>query len=288
MKTNIFRTKMARAAVIGAIACLGVAFPAGAYTSIVLPQPGATGADKSPDLSSAANSVVRMYKAGVGKDMIVNYVKNGASPYRLNADGIIYLHTIGVPPDITEAMIERDGQVQQQQAMQQFYQQQQQMAAAAAVPGYTPQYPTSAIPPTTPAPVVTTMGSTYPYYADLDDNLYDYGYPYYGYGGYYGIGLYGNPGWGWGHYGYGFRGGFPRVGFRSGFGGIGFRGGFSGAGFHGFTGGGFRGGGFHGGFHGGFGGGGFHGGFGGGGHGGFAGGGHGGFGGGGHGGGGHR
>ncbi|HEX3719633.1 MAG TPA: hypothetical protein VH595_16900 [Verrucomicrobiae bacterium] len=217
---------------------------------------GACGAAPAPPLSSSASEVVKMYQGGVGKDMILNYVNQGLLPYNLNGDAIIYLHNLGMPEEITQAMILRDGQERQQRAMQGYYQQQQQMTAAMAAQNYPAQSGATVVNPVTPAPSVTVIGSE-PYYGDY----YDYGYPYYGWGypGYgYGYGYYGWPrgGWGWGR-GLGWG--------RSGFGG--FRGGFGHAGFRGGFGGGFRGGGFHGGF----GGGGFHGGFGGG-HGGFGGG----------------
>jgi hypothetical protein len=215
----------------------------------------------APALAPGVSQVVKMYQGGIHKDVILNYINNTAAPCRLDADGILYLQSAGVPQEITQALITRDGQLQQLAMAN---------AAAMAASGQAAYGTQNAqvVTPTTPPPDVSDYGDYggYPFYS---------GYPYYPYYGYpYFYGAYGWPGWGWGYYGRGFRGyggfrgGFPAV--RGGFGGFhgGFRGGF----------GGFRGGGVHAAFAG-------RGGFGGG-HGGFSGG-HGGFGGG-HGGGGHR
>jgi hypothetical protein len=184
-----------------------------------------------PALNYGVSEVVKMYQGGINKDIIVNYINSTALPYRLSADGIIYLQSLGMPQEITKAMLQRDGQLQQQgaQQYQQYYQQQ-------PTPGPVPppngaveaQPPVQVMAPSTPPPTVTVVGSD-------DYPVYDYGYPYYS-------------GYGWPYY----YGGPVVIG---GFGG--FRGGFHG----GF-------GGFHGGFGGFHGGGGFGGGHGGGGHGG--------------------
>jgi hypothetical protein len=199
-----------------------------------------------PVLSPGTREVVKLYQAGISKDIIENYINNSAQPYHLNADAIIYLHNMGVPEELTQNMIERDGHAQQQ-----YYRQQQQLAAMAAQNGamaaqngaMAAQSPPPVVTPATPAPDVTVIGSDYPAY-----DYSDYGYPYYG--GYYGWPVaagWGWGGWGWGHGGFrggvgGFHGGFGRGGFG------GARGGFGGGGFHG--GGGFaHGGGGHGGGH---------------------------------------
>jgi hypothetical protein len=203
-------------------------------------QATASGGVQGPTLPYGANEVLKLYKGGVSKDVIINYIDSTVMPYHLTADGIIYLQTVGVPQEITQAMILRDGQLRQQFS-QQYYQQQMAAANAAATAQGSAQVAT----PATPAPDATVVGgSDYP-------NYYDYGYPgYYGYGWpYYGWPLGFGGGWGWGGYG-GFRGGYG--GFHGGYGGFrggvgGFRGGVGG--FHG--GGAIRGGGFHGGFGGG-------------------------------------
>jgi hypothetical protein len=191
----------------------------------------------SPALSYGAGEVVKMYQSGINKDVIVNYINIATLPYHLNADGIIHLQSLGIPQEITQAMLQHDGQLQQQRAMPQYYQQPQAVAPYGAVAAQAP-----VVLPTTPAPAVTVIGdSDYPYYDYGSPYFYGYGWPYYGIGGGWGWG-----GWGWRRGGYGgFRGGHG--GFRGGGGFGGFRGGGGMGGFHG-------GGGFGGGGHGGGGG----------------------------------
>ena len=219
--------------------------PAAGVAQASPPSPGGVsqgpGASQAPSLPYGAGEVVKMYQGGINKDVIVNYVNSTALPYHLNADGIIYLQTLGMPQEITKAMIVRDGQLQQQQANQQAYQQPiyQQQPMPGAMPGpYGPygnaaaQPPVQVVTPTTSAPDVTVIGSDYPYYG-YGYPYYSYGWPYYGYYGYgwpWGIGW----GWGWGHGGY--RGGYG--GYRGGYGGYhggvgGFHGGVGVGGFHG-------------------------------------------------------
>jgi hypothetical protein len=198
-------------------------------------------------LPYGVGEVVKMYQGGINKDVIVNYIDNTSLAYHLSADGIIYLHNLGMPQEITKAMILRDGQLQQQQAMRPPYPQnygQQPMPPPLAAPngyGYdASQPPPQVAAPSTPPPDVTVIGSDYPVYDAGYPYYYNYGYPYYGWpvvvGG----------GWGWGRGWGGYRGGFGGFhgaigGFHGGFGG--FHGGVGG--FHGAVGGGGRGGGGH-------------------------------------------
>jgi hypothetical protein len=205
----------------------GAAIAAGSAT--YTPAPAAT-----PALSYGVGEVVKMYQGGINKDVIVNFIANTALPYHLSADGIIYLQTLGVPQDITKAMIQRDGQLQQQPGNQQYYpppQQPNQQYYPPPPQGNPQVYPPPQMPPpggavdpsqvmmpSTPPP--TVVGTDYPAY-------YDAGYPYYGWPYYYG---YGGPvvigGWWGGRVGLG--------GFRGGVGGIrgGFGGGHGGGGGH--------------------------------------------------------
>ena len=244
-------------------------------------------ATPAPALPYGAREVVKMYQGGISKDMIVNYINSTSLPYHLTADGILYLQTLGVPQEATQSHdparrpVAAAGHAAVSTSNSRWP-----AAMAAANGAAAAQSPAQVVTPTTPAPSVTVIGgSDYPY------DYSDYGYPYYGYGGwpyyggygawpYYG---YGGLGWGWGYGGYGY-GGYGRYGRYGGYGGFrggvgGFRGGVGGfrGGVGGFRGGvgGFRGGvgGFRGGVGGFRGGGGFHGG-GGGGHGGGGGGGH--------------
>jgi hypothetical protein len=203
----------------------------------------------APGLAYGVSEVLKMYQGGIGKDVILNYIANTALPYHLTADGIIYMQAQGVPQDITKALLQRDGQLQQQaaqayqqQAAQQAYQQQPPPPGNESYSGAYQQQPVEV--PTTPAPVVTYTQPVYPAYSYASPYpYYDYGYPY----GYWPPVVIGGFGWGWGGY---YRGGWGGGGFHGGIrgGGGGFHGG--GGGFHGGGGGGFHGGG-GGGFHGG-------------------------------------
>jgi hypothetical protein len=200
--------------------------------------PPSSNVAQAPALPYGAGEVVKMYQSGINKDIIVSYINSTALPYHLSADGIIYLQSLGMPQEITQSMIQRDGQLQQQ-AMQQYYHQQQMAAAMAAANGLAAQSTAQVVTPTTPALSVSVIGgSDYPY-------NYDYGYPYYsGYGSPYYGGYGGGFGWGWGN-GWGLgRGGY---GFRGGIGGFRGSGGFGGGGSHGGFGGGHGSGGGHGG-----------------------------------------
>jgi hypothetical protein len=222
--------------------------------------PIATASGQVTVLPYGVDAVLKMQQKGIDKDIILNYINNSPRPFHLSADAIIHLQSVGLPPDMTKAMLQRDGQLQQQGM-------QQQPAWMASAAANSPAGPSPVVTPTTPAPPITANGdSPYPYYGGdysyYDSGwpayaYYDYGWPYYGYYGYGWPGWYGRGG-GWGRGYAGFRGGFG--GFRGGVGG--FRGGMSGfrggvGGFRGSVGGGFGGfrGGGGGGFHGGGGGG---------------------------------
>jgi len=214
---SVFR--MALVAIIAAAVYFGA--PWNIASGQNSPTPNASVA-QAPALSYGMSEVVKMFQAGINKDVIVDYVNNTALPYRINADGIIYLQTLGIPQEITKAMILRDGQMQQQQKANQQYYQQPMPAPYGAVPTQPP-----VVIPTTPAPVVypypqSAPPPVYPDYSAYPD--YDYGYPYYGSS----LVIGGGYGWGWGGYGGFGRGGFGGFG-RGGFGG-GSRGGFGGGG----------------------------------------------------------
>jgi hypothetical protein len=217
-RPTVFRMALAVIAV-----CLGVPGDAAkaqnaSMTNASASTPPAVSAPQAPALPYGAGEVLKLYQGGINKDVIVNYIDSTALPYHLTADGIIYLQSLGLPQEITKAMIQRDGQLQQQ-AMQHYSYQQEQVPGPVSAPNSTaavlPPGEEQVVTPATPAPSVTVIGSDYPYYG--------YGYPYYYGGAYYGWPLVigGGWGWGWGHGGY--RGGFG--GFH---GGGSFHGGFGG------------------------------------------------------------
>ena len=195
----------------------------------------ATVTTQSPAFPLGVSEVVKMYQGGIGKDVLVSYIENSALPFHLTADGIIYLQHLGMPKEVTSALILRDGELQKQAvaAAQQRVQASQQQPAGGA-PSYNQAGVGNTAPPvpmpSTPAPVVYPYSESapppvYPDYSAYPD--YDYGYPYYGPG----LVIGGGYGWGWGgygRYGGGVRGG-SGGGSRGGFGGGG-RGGMGGGG----------------------------------------------------------
>ncbi len=211
-----------------------------APAAVATPQaaPAASVGAQAPALPYGVSEVVKMYQGGINKEVLVGYIENTVLPFHLNADGIIYLQHLGMPQEVTAALIRRDGELQKQaaaayQQQAQAYQQQQ----AAGAP------PNNQVGPGSPAPPVV-MPSTpppvapYPYTDAGPPAAYpDYsGYPYY-YGpdvvvGGWGWGWgWGPGGWGWG-WGWGRGGGFGRGGF-GGHGGFGGRGGGGFGGGHG-------------------------------------------------------
>ncbi len=60
--------------------------------------------------------VVRLVQAGVDPEVILAYVTNSISTFNLDSDKIIYLANLGVPNEITTAMMQRDQVLQQQMA----------------------------------------------------------------------------------------------------------------------------------------------------------------------------
>jgi uncharacterized membrane protein YgcG len=213
-----------------------------------------TAADGTPSVSAAAtvtthvpifplgvSEVVKMFQGGIEKDVLVSYIESSTLPFHLTADGIIYLQHLGVPNEVTRALILRDSELQKLAVA--AYQQRAQVSQpqpAAAAPGYNQVGAGGTAPivsnPSTPAPAIYPYAESAPppVYPDYSAYLdYDYGYPYY-YGS--GIVIGGGYGWGWGwggRRGYGWYG----TGRRSGFAG-GSRGGYGGGGRGGFGGGG--------------------------------------------------
>jgi hypothetical protein len=190
--------------------------------------PAASGGTQAPALAFGVSEVVKMYQGGIGKDVLVGYIENTVLPFHLNADGIIYLQHLGMPQEVTSALIKRDGELQRQadaayQQQSLAYQQQQQATAAAPPNNQAGATAPSVVMPGTPPPAVSPYPDAGAPYAAAPPVAYpDYGvYPYYGYPYYYGPNVViGGWGWGWGGYGWGGRGGFGRGGFgHGGFGG---------------------------------------------------------------------
>jgi len=179
--------------------------------------PVSTPAPAAPALPYGVAEVVKMYQGGIGKDILVNYIDSNVLPYHLNADGIIYLQHLGMPQEVTSALLRRDGELQKQAGAVYQQQQQQQQTAAAAAYTQPPVVMPSSPPPAVAVAAPAAPAAPYTYFPDAAGELaypdYSYAYPYYGYP-YYGPGfVVGGFGWGWGgrgfaHGGFGGRGGF--------------------------------------------------------------------------------
>lgn len=164
-------------------------------------------------LPYGAQEVVKMYQGGISKEVITRYIEASVLPMHLTADGIIYLQHLGIPQEITAAMLSRDGELQKQAGL--AYQQQ--MAANAAVAAANGQ-PAPAPGAPAPAPQVVMPSSPPPAvapYPDVGPPAVAYpDYPAYVYPYYYGPDIIVG-GWGWGHP-WGWRGGWHGGGWHGG------------------------------------------------------------------------
>lgn len=120
-----------------AVVSIGVPWNLDAADSTPLATASATATTLSPAFPLGVSEVVKSYQGGIGKDVLVSYIENSALPFHLTADGVIYLQHLGVPNEVTSALILRDGELQKLAvtAYQQRAQASQQQPAAGA-PGY--------------------------------------------------------------------------------------------------------------------------------------------------------
>jgi hypothetical protein len=79
------------------------------------PDNGPTASTLPPDIDSNSPlaQVIRLVQAGVEQSVILTYISNSASPFNLSSDEIIYLNDLGTPPEIANALMQRDQQLQQ-------------------------------------------------------------------------------------------------------------------------------------------------------------------------------
>jgi hypothetical protein len=130
---------------------------------------------QAPPLADGVSEVVKMYQGGVEKEVILDYIGNTGLSCHLNADAILYLKSLGAPPEIARAMIQRDGVLRQQQ---QNYRPPQPMLASYDSRQFMPA-PGGYFGNQSPDPMMDSAG--------MD------GWDYPGYGGGYGYGFYGGP-----------------------------------------------------------------------------------------------
>jgi hypothetical protein len=202
-----------------------------AYAGGPVGTPAAATSAEAPGLPYGVSEVVKMYQGGINKDVLINYIENTVLPFHLTADGIIYLQHLGMPQEVTSALIRRDGELQKQAMAYQQQQSQnfQQPPAAAAAPynQAVAANPPVVLPSTAPPVVMSPYPQSAPPVVYPDYSAYPY--PYYGYPYYYGpdVIIGGGFGWGWGRGGFGWggrgfeHGGFGRSGFSAGHGGFG-------------------------------------------------------------------
>jgi hypothetical protein len=181
-----------RAAVVLAAAVIGLGLPLVALadqTNNPRAEAPASPA-QTPTVPYTVQYVIGMHQQGVDEEAMLSFIKATAVPYSFTAEQILYLHRLGLPPAVINALIERGAELEQAHQV--------------------------------PPPVVLVDPATdTPYYADdypSEDYFFDYAYPYYFDGPWFFGG-----GWWWGHGyhhgGYGYHGGGGHGGFRGGFGG---------------------------------------------------------------------
>jgi hypothetical protein len=73
--------------------------------------PGTLPPDVDPN--SPLAQVIRLVQASVEQSVILTYIGNSTSLFSLNSDEIIYLNDLGAPPEIANAMMQHDRQLQQ-------------------------------------------------------------------------------------------------------------------------------------------------------------------------------
>jgi hypothetical protein len=165
-------------------------------------------APASAKLLYGIDDVLKLSRAQIGDEIILNYIRNSGTIYNLGADDIVYLKSAGVSDKVISAMFDKRKHVElaaQKQPAQPPVVANRPGAtpnAVSAAPAYADSYATYAqaplTPPTSSAYVVPYPATTYPYYGP-----YGYYSPYYG--GYYGPGVTFAFGFGGGRYYYGGR-----------------------------------------------------------------------------------
>ena len=191
-------------AVVAALACIPLTIASAADTNSApadaAPTQSSTTANPqtpavvaSPKLPYGVDDVLKLSRAQVGDEIILNYIRNSGTIYTLGPQEIVYLRNQGVSDRVINAMIDQRRVVAQ--ATQPAPQppaianapQVPDASLAPAAPVYNQTPPTYAEAPMTPPPstvyVVPSPSYSYPYYYP-----YPYSYGYYGpyWGGYYG------------------------------------------------------------------------------------------------------
>jgi hypothetical protein len=62
----------------------------------------------APSSNPQIGEVVKLVQAGVGDSIVMAYVTNSSSPFKLSSDDIVYLNDLGVSQSVINAMLQRD------------------------------------------------------------------------------------------------------------------------------------------------------------------------------------
>ncbi len=184
--------------------------PAPAATAAPV-QPGTDVAAPIPRLPYGATDIVKLSRAHVSEDIILNYVHNSGTIYNLSAQDVLTLRNEGVSDQVIGAMLDQHTRVAATQPQPQAPPQQQ----VPAVPAQDPNAPM--VPPATSPPVDPGYATPAPAPSTAYVIPYAPSAPYYGYSPYYYPYAYGGGpvisfgfgfgGWGhgyYGHYGHGY------------------------------------------------------------------------------------
>src|SRR5689334_10684366 len=134
MKTRILTFPVAVAVIMASMAVVGVrsepvraSNDAGAAAEANTPDAGASSTSQgqqagmkmaapTPKFSFGVDEIAKMSQGGVETDVILNYIENSNVPYHPNADEVVRLHDLGVPPQVITTLIRHGAKVQQQAA----------------------------------------------------------------------------------------------------------------------------------------------------------------------------
>ena len=159
----------------------------------------------APKLPYGVEDVVKLSRAQISEDVVLNYIQNTGTIYSLNPQDIVYLKSQGVSDRVLNAMLDQRRRVTEVAA------QAAPAPAAPAVPN-APGVPDAATAPAAPdysqvAPQATAPPPSTVYVVPGPTASYPYYYPYYGY--------YGGYGYSYPYY-RGYYGPFVSFGFRFG------------------------------------------------------------------------
>jgi hypothetical protein len=168
-----------------------------AQTATVPTTQAATAAVKLP---YGVEDVLKMSRAQVNEDIVLNYIQNSGIIYDLRPNDLVFLHNQGVSDRLVSAMLDQRNRVTYQQTQAAAKQQaaataastaQTQSSSATSTPVYAPTYVQAPAPqPSTSVYVIPNAAAQAAYYGYYSypsyfNYPYYYGTPYY-YGGYYG------------------------------------------------------------------------------------------------------